>query len=54
MIQEALQKLVTGAKLSQEEAAGVTEEIMTGEATPTQMMTCNTCSPMKWLIWARS
>ena len=37
MIQEALQKLVTGAKLSQEEAAGVTEEIMTGEATPGQI-----------------
>ena len=37
MIQEALQKLVTGAKLSQEEAANVTEEIMTGEATPGQI-----------------
>jgi anthranilate phosphoribosyltransferase len=37
VIQEALQKLVTGAKLSQEEAAGVTDEIMTGEATPGQI-----------------
>jgi anthranilate phosphoribosyltransferase len=37
MIQEALQKLVTGATLTREEAAGVAEEIMTGEAAPSQI-----------------
>ena len=37
MIQEALQKLVAGGTLSQEEASDVAEEIMTGEATAAQI-----------------
>ena len=37
MIQDALQKLVSGESLDQDEAASVTEEIMTGEATPAQI-----------------
>ena len=36
MIREAIEKLIRGADLSQEEAAQVMEEIMTGEATPAQ------------------
>ena len=36
MIREAIDKLIRGADLSQEEAAQVMEEIMTGEATPAQ------------------
>ena len=40
MIREALAKLVEGGKLTQEEAAGVAEEIMTGEATPAQIAGC--------------
>ncbi|MEX2430472.1 MAG: anthranilate phosphoribosyltransferase [Dehalococcoidia bacterium] len=37
MIQEAIQKLVAGGSLTQDEAASVTEEIMSGEAAPVQM-----------------
>lgn len=37
MIQEALQQLVRGDLLSEEQAALVTEEIMTGEASPSQI-----------------
>ena len=36
MIRDAIEKLIRGADLSQEEAAQVMEEIMTGEATPAQ------------------
>ena len=36
MIREAIEKLIRGADLTQEEAAQVMEEIMTGEATPAQ------------------
>ena len=36
MIREAIEKLIRGADLTQEEAARVMEEIMTGEATPAQ------------------
>ena len=36
MIREAIEKLIRGADLSQEEAAQVMEEIMTGAATPAQ------------------
>ena len=36
MIREAIEKLIRGTDLSQEEAAQVMEEIMTGEATPAQ------------------
>ena len=37
MIQDALKKLVENEKLTEDEAAGVAEEIMTGEATPAQI-----------------
>ena len=37
MIQDALRKLTSGGTLTQDEAAGVTEEIMTGEAAPSQI-----------------
>lgn len=37
MIREAITHLATGATLSEDEAAGVMEEIMTGAATPAQM-----------------
>ena len=36
MIREAIEKLIRGTDLTQEEAAQVMEEIMTGEATPAQ------------------
>ena len=36
MIREAIEKLIRGVDLTQEEAAQVMEEIMTGEATPAQ------------------
>ena len=36
MIREAIEKLIRGADLTQEEGAQVMEEIMTGEATPAQ------------------
>lgn len=36
MIREAIEKVVAGQDLSQEEAAAVMEEIMTGQATPAQ------------------
>ncbi len=47
MIQEALQKLVAGGTLTLEEAAGVTEEIMTGEASPAQIGACLVALRMK-------
>ncbi len=37
MIQDALRKLTSGGTLTQDEAAGVAEEIMTGEAAPSQI-----------------
>lgn len=37
MIQDAIRKLVEGGSLTQEEAASVTEEIMSGAASPVQM-----------------
>ena len=36
MIREAIEKLTRGSDLTEEEAAQVMEEIMTGEATPAQ------------------
>jgi anthranilate phosphoribosyltransferase len=37
MIKEAIEKVVSGSSLSFEEAAGVMEEVMSGEATPAQI-----------------
>src|SRR5947208_12488268 len=37
MIREAIAHIATGAKLSEQEAAAVMEEIMTGVATPSQL-----------------
>ena len=37
MVQQAVQKLVTGTSLGREEAAAAAEEIMAGEATPAQI-----------------
>ena len=37
MIREAIAHIATGAKLNEQEAAAVMEEIMTGVATPSQM-----------------
>ena len=37
MIQEAIRKLADAQTLTEEEAAAATEDIMTGEATPTQI-----------------
>ncbi len=37
MIREAIEQLVSGRALTQEQAAQVMEEIMTGQATPAQL-----------------
>ncbi|MBI2907043.1 MAG: anthranilate phosphoribosyltransferase [Chloroflexi bacterium] len=47
MIREAIDALVSGRSLSQEEAAGAMEEIMTGEATPAQFGAFVTALRMK-------
>ena len=36
MIQEAIEKVVSGESLNRDEAAAVMDEIMSGEATPSQ------------------
>ena len=36
MIQEAIEKVVSGESLNRDEAAAVMNEIMSGEATPSQ------------------
>ena len=48
MIREAIGTVVAGKSLTVDEAAGVMEEIMAGDATPAQIGAFVTASSSKW------